>query len=170
MGTATLITVEQYLATSYRPDCDFVDGVVLERNLGQKDHSKLQREVLAWFHARRHEFRIAAFPEQRVRVSSRRFRIPDVCVTKLPEPDEQVFTAPPHICIEVLSPDDTFPRVQERFDDYLRMGVANIWLLDPDLRRGWIITEKGHLAALDGVLRTQDGLVAMPIADLFSED
>ena len=46
MSTATPISVEEYLATSYRPDCDFVDGQLIERNLGTKDHSKLQREVL----------------------------------------------------------------------------------------------------------------------------
>ena len=26
MPTGTLISVEAYLATSYRPDCDYVDG------------------------------------------------------------------------------------------------------------------------------------------------
>ena len=119
---------------------------------------------------RAEEFGIAVFPEQRIKVAARRYRIPDVCVTKLPEPDEQIFTQPPHICVKVLSPDDNFPRMQERFDDYLRMGVANIWLLDPDLRRGWTIQAEGHLEALDGVLRTRDGLVEMPIADLFPED
>ena len=53
MSTATLVSVDEYLATSYRPDCDFVDGVVIERNLGTKDHSKLQGEIFAWFRDRR---------------------------------------------------------------------------------------------------------------------
>jgi len=170
MSTATLITVEEYLATHYRPDCDFVDGVVMERNLGQKDHSKLQGEVLAWFHQRRRALRIAAFPEQRVRVSARRFRIPDVSITHLPEPNEQVFTTPPYICIEVLSPEDTFPKLQQRFDDYLTMGVENVWVLDPASRRAWRITAEGHLEARDGVLRTADGTIEVPLAELFSAD
>jgi hypothetical protein len=29
-----LITEEQYLHTSFRPDRDFVDGVTMQRNLG----------------------------------------------------------------------------------------------------------------------------------------
>ena len=94
MSTATLVSVEEYLATSYRPDCDFVDGQLIERNVGTKDHSKLQREVLAWFRDRRRELRLTAFPEQRVQVAQRRYRIPDVCVFPLPEPDEQIFTQP----------------------------------------------------------------------------
>jgi Uma2 family endonuclease len=167
MSSATLISVEEYLATSYRPDCDFVDGEVIERNLGTKDHSKLQRAILLWFHERRRELGLTAFPEQRIRVAPGRYRIPDVCVVPLPEPDEQIFTQPPYICIEVLSPDDSFPKLQNRLDDYLAMGVPNIWVLDPPSRRAWSIARKGHFEALDGVLSTGDGRVTLVIADLF---
>lgn len=167
MSTATLVSLKEYLATTYRPDCDYVDGVLVERNVGQKDHSKLQGEVFAWFWSRQVSLRLAVFPEQGIKVSARRFRIPDVCVVPLPEPDEQIFTQPPYICVEVLSPEDTFPKLQERFDDYLTMGVPNVWVLDPASRRGWRITREGHLEALDGVLRTADGRVSMPMAELF---
>jgi Uma2 family endonuclease len=131
MSTTALISVEEYLSTTYRPDCDFVDGEVIERNVGTKDHSKLQGEVLAWFRDRRRELRLTAFPELRIRVTPGRYRIPDICVVALPEPYEQIFTQPPYICIEVLSPEDSFRRLQERLDDYLAMGVPNIWVLDP---------------------------------------
>jgi hypothetical protein len=36
------IAVEEYLATSYRPDCDYVDGAIEERNVGEFDHSFLR--------------------------------------------------------------------------------------------------------------------------------
>jgi len=166
MSTATLVSVDEYLATSYRPDCDFVDGELIERNLGTKDHGKLQRRVLIWFENRRRELALTTFPEQRVRISARRYRIPDVCVVPLPEPDEQIFTQPPYICIEVLSPDDSFSKYQERLDDYIAMGVPNIWVLDPPSRRGWSIAREGHFEALDGILRTTGGRVVMPVAEL----
>jgi Uma2 family endonuclease len=168
MSTSTLVSVQEYLATSYRPDCDFEDGVLVERNVGQKDHSRLQRRIVMWFGARIDNLNLEPFPEQRVKVSANRFRIPDVSVVVLPEPQEQVFVDPPYICVEILSPDDSFPKMQQRFDDYLNMGVTNIWVLDPSTRRGWSITRQGHLEALDGVLRTNDGRVEMPIADLFA--
>jgi Uma2 family endonuclease len=168
MSTATLVSMEEYLATSYRPDCDYVDGLLLDRNVGQKDHSKLQGEIFAWFRDRRRALRLAAFPEQRVQVSRTRCRIPDVCVVHLPEPHEQVFTQPPYICIEVLSPEDTFPRLQDRFDDYLAMGVPNVWVIDPASRRAWRINREGHLEARDGYLRTLDNQVSLPIAELFT--
>ena len=170
MNTATLISVDEYLTTAYRPDCEFVDGELIERNLGTKDHSKLQRQIIRWFGRRQSELKMDAFPEQRIRVTPRRYRVPDVCVVPLPEPDEQIFTQPPYICIEVLSPDDSFPKLQARLDDYLEMGVPNIWVIDPPSRRGWSIAREGHFEALDGVLRTSDGRVAMPIADLFQSE
>jgi hypothetical protein len=29
----SLVSVEEYLHTDYEPDCDFVDGVLVERNV-----------------------------------------------------------------------------------------------------------------------------------------
>ena len=34
MSTRTLISVEEYLASTYEPDCDYVDGRIEERNVG----------------------------------------------------------------------------------------------------------------------------------------
>src|SRR5258708_19739845 len=80
MPTGTLISVEQYLATSYRPDCDYVDGRIEERNLGELDHSSLQTAVAAYFFSRRKQWDITVVVEQSVQVSPTRYRIPDVCV------------------------------------------------------------------------------------------
>ena len=167
MGATAFVSVEEYLTTSYRPDCDYVNGEVLERNFGRKDHSRLQGQALFWFMMREQSLGLAAFPEQRLRVGPRRFRVPDICVYQRPEPDEQIFTRPPYICIEILSPEDRLARVQERLDDYLAMGVVNVWLLDPETKGGWWITAEGHFEALDRILRTRDGKVEMPIQDLF---
>ena len=51
-----LVSVDEYLHTAYRPDCDYVDGVVVERNVGEKSHAKLQREILLYLHARRKQW------------------------------------------------------------------------------------------------------------------
>jgi Uma2 family endonuclease len=167
MTTAT-ISVEEYLSTTYHPDCDYVDGVVEERNLGQKDHNKLQRSLLYWFGRHGPSLGLDAFQEQRIRIREGRYRVPDVCVVHLPEPDEQVFTAPPYIVIELLSPEDTLARYQERFGDYLDMGVPYIWVIDPASRHAWEATRQGPLEVTDGVLRTRDGLVILPVDELFS--
>ena len=45
MDATTLVSVEQYLSSVYEPDCDYVDGELEDRNVGEKDHSKLQFRV-----------------------------------------------------------------------------------------------------------------------------
>ena len=170
MPTTALVSVEEYLETSYRPDCDYVKGVVEERHVGQREHSGVQESLLAWYRARRGKLGLRAFPEQRIQVVPGRYRVPDVSVVPLPSPKESVFTTPPFIVIEILSPDDTFPKLQERLDDYLAMGVPNIWVIDPVSRRAWHIVPAGHLEALDGILRSADDEVAMPLAEVFALD
>ena len=106
-----------------------------------------------------------------MRVSPSRVRIPDVVVSEMPLPDEEVFTSPPYLCIEVMSPDDTLAALQDRIDEYLRFGVPNVWVIDPSSRamgrtRGWRVTAEGWAIAADGVMRTSDGRVAMPLIDV----
>ena len=167
MSTGTLISVEEYLATSYRPDCDYVDGQVVEPNLGERDHGRLQALLTGYFLARQKEWGTYVIVEQRVQVKPRRFRIPDVCVT-LGRPDELIFTKPPFLCIEVLSPEDRLSRVEERIDDYLAMGVPYVWLLDPKTRRAYTATAAEGLREIKGgVLRTENPALEVPLDQIF---
>ena len=45
----TLISVAEYLAASYHPDREYIDGILEERNLGEYDHANLQSALLVWF-------------------------------------------------------------------------------------------------------------------------
>ena len=54
---ATLqISLGDYLRTSYHPDCDYVDGEVQERNLGEFDHAVAQAFLTSWFFQHRHDW------------------------------------------------------------------------------------------------------------------
>ena len=168
MAAKTLISVEEYLTTSYRPDCDYVDGQVEERNLGELDHSWLQAVLIAYFFARRKQWGISVLPEQRVQVKPARFRIPDVCVILGGKPAEQILTKPPFLCIEILSPEDRMTRVGQRVDDYLAMGVAYVWVLDPATRQAYAATAaEGLREVKGGVLRTENPALEVPLAEIF---
>ena len=143
MATSALIPVLEYLATTYHPDCDYIDGEVQERNLGEKQHGGLQAFFASIFGKNKREWSMRALTEVRVQVSATRFRIPDVCAIRIPSRPENILTEPPLLCIEVLSPEDTLTKMQSRFDDYLRMGVENIWLVDPIARRFWTVDADG---------------------------
>ena len=167
MKTLPFVSAEEYLRTPYDPDCDYVDGEVLERNVGERDHSDLQGEFIFFFRARRKQWNVFAFPEQRVQVSATRFRVPDVCVY-LEKPNEQVFRTPPFICIEVLSPEDRIKRIEKKIDDYLRFGVRNVWVIDPRARRAWTYGKDGRREVTDGVLRTENPSFEVPLAEIFA--
>jgi len=167
MQAATLISVSEYLSTTYRPDCDYVDGKIVERNVGEKDHSRLQAQLTIYLGARAKQWRIHLYVEQRVQVKATRFRIPDVCVVLGQEPDEQIFISPPFICVEILSKDDTMTQMQERIDDYLQFGVRYVWVLDPRTRRAYSFTRDGMREASEGVLRTADPEIVVPLAEIF---
>ena len=49
MATALHIPLKKYLVTSYRPDCEYVDGEVRERNVGKWEHARVQWLLALWF-------------------------------------------------------------------------------------------------------------------------
>jgi Uma2 family endonuclease len=169
MSTAALVSIDEYLSSSYRPDRELLDGELVERNLGEYDHSNLQGRLVIWMGRHEHEWKIRVLPEQRVKVSATRFRIPDVCVISRDQKPERVFTKPPLLVIEVLSECDTLRSMQDRIDDYRAFGIPNIWVLDPVKRRGYVCTHGDFREPDDQVLAIPDSPVHIRLATLFAE-
>ena len=166
MPVTELITVQEYLSTAYSPDYDFVDGVLEDRHVGERDHGLIQAALIVWFAARSKELGIKAIAEQRVQVSTSRYRLPDVCVT-VGLPDEQIYTTPPFLCIEILSPEDQMSREIAKVSDYLNFGVPYVWVIDPRKRNATVYTSTDSYTPEDGILRTQNPDIALPLAELF---
>ena len=165
MATGTQISVEEYLHTTYRPDCDYVDGVVEERNLGERDHSWIQGRLVTFFLSQFRKTGIAALPEWRFQTKPTRFRIPDVVVTR-GKPDEQILTKPPLLCIEIVSPEDQVSRTNLRIQEYLDFGVPVVWLVDPAERRVWVYSKNGMAEATGSV--SLDGTdITVPFSEIF---
>ena len=133
----TFVTVREYLRTSYSPDCEYVDGRIVERYGFEKGHSILQRELAQLFRLNREAWSVEVFLSLRVRVSSTRIRVPDVLVVRAGVRFEHVLDSPPLITIEILSPDDRWSDLQEKIDEYLAFGVEHIWVFDPQRRVAW---------------------------------
>jgi Uma2 family endonuclease len=133
MATAVLIPISEYLRTSYRPDREYIDGEVVERNMGKWFHARVQALLTAWFYQHEREWRIQTATEWRTRVSETRVRIPDVVLVPR-GPQADVLNTPPVLVIEILSPDDSYSETQRRAQDYFNMGVETIWVIDPETR------------------------------------
>ena len=169
MASATLIAVSEYLATTYRPDRDFLDGILKERNMGEQPHALIQGILTALFHSHRHEWQTRVLPEQRVQTSATHYRIPDLCILRSSDPKDPIVRFAPLLCIEILSKADPFGDLQERVDDYAGLGVEHIWAIDPWKRRGWLASTQGFLQPLDSILRIPKTPIAIALADLFAE-
>ncbi len=171
MATANLshiLTVEQYLNTTYRPDVDYVDGEIEERNLGEFDHGDLQAALAVLLRNRQQEWFIRAVGPVRIHVAPTRFRVPDVCVTSALLPREQIVRTPPLLCIEILSPRDTLKAMRKRVQAFLDMGVPTVWILDPETRTAHTVTAASMTEQTTGTLRAEGTLIELSISEIFA--
>src|ERR1041384_7153162 len=114
MSTKVLMPVEEYLRTSFDgPDCEYLDGEVVERNTGEMPHA-----------------------------GNIGTRIPAVA---------------PFLVVEVLSPEDRMVRMMPKIQEYLSIGVAWIWVIDPQERAALRFSQKQPQGELATILRTEIG-------------
>lgn len=169
MASAVLIPVREYLSTTYRPDVDYIDGELKERNVGEQPHALVQAILSGIFREQRKSWNVRPLPEQRVQISSTRYRIPDICVLRASDPKDDIITFAPLLCIEVLSADDRLREVQDRVEDYTSIGVGNVWVVDPWKRIGYHASARGFEQPEDGVLRVANTPIAVSLEELFRE-
>lgn len=166
MSTAALVPVEEYLATTYRPDCEYVDGEIEERNLGEHEHATIQKALVLWFGNREREWGIRVVPEQRMRAGAKNYRVPDVTVFLKDQPIEKVYTRPPLLVVEILSPRDTLNGMRERVNDFLAMGIEHVWLLNPISREAFLCSASGFEKT--GKLQIAGSPVHLPLPEIFA--
>ena len=159
MGSA-LTSLEEYLHTSYSPDCEYVDGVVRERHVGLRPHSGTLSNliVLLWGEGRH------VWPTVRLRTAPTRCRVPDVCVT-VDDPRTDVFETPPFIVIEILAPEHTASHVLEKLGEYEAFGVRNIWAVDPWFRKAYIYRDRTFREVAR--LAIADDAISLPLDAVF---
>ncbi len=153
--TTTLLSLDEYLHTSYKPDVDFVDGEIEERNLGEFEHARLQTLLAMYFVAKEKLWALTTVVEQRIRVAQTRVRICDLAILRADAPREKVTETPPLLCIEILSPEDRLSRAERVLADYRAMGVQNIWLIDP-------IRRSAHRFDADGLHHADPTQLTVP--------
>ena len=166
--TPTLISVEEYLHTSYHPDCDYVDGELEDRNVGEYPHSKVQRKLAAWFDRYETEWLIDPLVEQRINISSSRYRVCDVVLLRADAPREDITLTAPLLCIEIMSPEDRVSRAAVVLADYASIGVAQSWLIDPLRREAFIYNASGLHPVEGDRLEIPNSPIHVNLTDLFA--
>jgi Uma2 family endonuclease len=163
------ISVEEYLSTVYEHDCEYVDGVIEERDLGEFEHSFLQLFLGSVFVAHRAEWGIVAVSEQRIQVKASSFRVPDLTVLRAGTPRERILTHPPLLVIEIQSPEDTLRRTAAKTAEYLAFGIEHVWVIDTAARVAYRGTANGLELVRTGEVTVADSPIRIVLADLFAE-
>jgi Uma2 family endonuclease len=169
MATApVLLSIDEYLRTSYSPDADYVNGELEERNVGKYEHGKIQGWIFQIFNLNAKAWSTDVTVEQRIQVRTGSVRVCDVAIMRADAPREEIITVAPLICVEVLSPEDRIPRAKLVMADYLAMGVPNIWLIDPIRRAAYTFDATGLHEADPTNLRVSQTPIRLDLTEAFA--
>jgi len=146
-----------------------VDGRIEERNLGEKEHSIVQRYLTVLFAIKRAEWGVEVFPELRTQVAATNFRVPDVLVVRSGDSFQRYLTRPPLIAIEILSPEDRLSAIRDKAAQYRQFGIENIWIIDPELRLAYSFTSAGLEQVRSGELTIPCTPIRLVLSELFAE-
>ena len=161
--------MDEYLHTAYEPDCEYIAGRLEDRNVGKRKHGRAQGLIYRRLAERERELGFEALLEQRVQLSSRMVRIPDVCLVS-GHGGAEVITTPPLLWVEVLSPEDRWSRVQTKISDVLEFGVPVLWIVDPYTNEAWTATARGGVAAAaDSILRCEQPPLELDLTTIWRE-
>jgi Uma2 family endonuclease len=163
--------VEEYLRTSFEgSDCDYLDGEVVERNMGELPHADVQGNLLSLLRQLRPKLGIRVVPEIRIQIHPRRFRVADLAVWRNDDIGITIPTAPPFLVIEILSPEDRTVRMLPKIQEYLSIGVEYVWLVDPQDKAALTFSQANAKGSVCEVLRTENPTIEIPLPAAFDLD
>ena len=165
MAVATLVSLEEYLNTSYEPDREYVEGCLIERNVGELNHSFLQFTFGMVLRAQG----LRAYGEARLQVAPRRYRVPDVMALAPGQKRGARFqNEAPFIAIEILSRNDRIGELRDKLQEYFAMGIPNVWVVDPEVRTLTVHRPTENHILTDRVTTT-DGFISIDLREIFRQ-
>jgi Uma2 family endonuclease len=75
----------------------------------------------------------------------------------------------PDIAVEIISPSETATTINRKLEAYLKWGVPEVWLIDPEMRTIFVHTLAGAQRLSEGAFLTSELVPGwrVQIADLF---
>ena len=159
---ATLVSVDEYLRTSYKPACEYRDGVLTQKAMPTGKHAFLQTRIGHYILSAYSQFWVGL--ELTVRLSEDRYVVPDVAVQYLDRVQNPYPTNPIPLCVEILSPDDRFSETVSKAEEYLAWGVPTVWIVDPEKQMAWSYDNQRGLH--DATAHFIAGEISISLADL----
>lgn len=122
MATSPPLSIAEYLNTDYDPDLEYVEGQLVERNVGKWEHARIQAPLTIWFGQHEDEWKVQTATDIRTRVAWTKVRLPDVLLVGLGS-QPPVIDEPPLLAVEILSDGDTLAATRKKCDEYIAMSA-----------------------------------------------
>lgn len=168
MSARVQMDVEEYLRTSFDgSDCEYLDGDIVERNMGELPHGDVQVNLAVLLRQLRRQLGIRVVTEIRIQIHSRRYRVADIAVWRDDNIGTGIPTVPPFLVIEILSPEDRMVRMLPKIQEYLSIGVEWVWVIDPEEKSALSYSQKNPAGAVCDVLRTENPAIEIPLPRTF---
>ena len=179
-GTATEADVIRHEGSIDKRLYELVDGVLLEKAVGSPESFLAATLIgILYGYVKQHNLGITTSPDGMYRMVTRNVRMPDVAFipwANLPgrrRPKSAVWGVAPGLAVEILSESNTVAEMERKLVEYRALGIAVVWIIDPDTETATIHHLDGtvqHLTATDS-LKAESILpgFALPLAELFAE-
>lgn len=160
MSVKALVTVEEYLRYSDKPNCEYRDGVMYPKAWPTTFHAFTQLEVVRLLM----KLGLDAALEVTVRLSESKYFVPDVIAAEWLE--NPYPTKPVLLCCEILSPEDRLGAMLAKCEEYHAWGVPYCWVIDPIKRSAWEFHAGAEPVRVGEELRA--GEIRAELVELFS--
>jgi Uma2 family endonuclease len=168
MSTKILMDVEEYLRTSFDgSDCEYLDGEIVERNMGELPHGDVQLTLADLLRRLRKRLGIRVLISIRLRINARRYRVAAIAVWRDDNIGTRIPTVAPFLVVEILSPEDRMVRMLPKIQEYLSIGVEWVWVIDPEEKAALSYSLKHPEGAAVTTLRTENPDVEIPLESAF---
>lgn len=130
----TDMTLEEFLESDLE-GYEYIKGEIIPMPPTSIEHGNISSNI-QWYlqsHVRTNELGRVYTSDTGFRVGER-ILMPDVAfisTSKLPDDQRGIFSIPPVLAIEVISPTDSLTKVVEKAFAYLEAGTLLVWILEP---------------------------------------
>lgn len=163
------VRIEEYLSNQYENACEYVDGIVEERDYGEFDPGAVQRILLNQFNHDGAAWKVDVVPAQRIRTQATHVRVPDVTVLRAGTPREAVLTHPALLVIEIMPPEIAISRAAQKAIEYLTFGIEHVWLIDPHNQEAYVGTSTGLEPVDSGEFSIPNTPIRLSTETIFTE-
>jgi Uma2 family endonuclease len=179
MPVRTLMTAEQFdaLPEEEGRKWELLDGELIEVSSATPKHNRILLSLLTLLHNFVKPRKLGAvLPETDLAVRANTRLRPDFGffsaeTWRTVDLDRVPVVQTPDIAVEIISPSETATTINRKVDAYLKWGVREVWLVEPEIRTLFVHTLAGAQRLSEGAFLTSELVPGwqVQIADLFED-